>query len=97
MASINASADGTNWSRITTAPGNDLIQVAVVAPGGTIVMLGSRNAPDDRGSFVMVSRDVEPHGPSAPRVECVDGAVIGTLRIGPLGDCGPSLAWTSKG
>jgi photosystem II stability/assembly factor-like uncharacterized protein len=97
VAALDASVDGTSWSRTTTAPGADAIQVSITASGDTIVMLGSRYAPDDRGSIVMVSRDggtTWTHSlvPGARRTECVDGAVIGISRIVLLGDCGPNLA-----
>ncbi len=102
VAALDESVDGTRWSRTTTAPGADSIQVSVRASGDTVVMLGSRYAPDDRSSFVMVSRDggttwTHSMVPGARHAECVDGAVIGTARIVLLGDCGPNLAWTSRG
>lgn len=102
IAALDASVDGTSWSRSTTAPGNDSIQVSVTASRDTIVMLGSRYAPGDRGSFVMVSRDggttwTYSLVPGARRAECVDAAVTGTSRIVLLGECGPNLAWTSIG
>lgn len=50
LAALDASTDGTSWSRVTTAPGVDSNQVAVAVSGGTIVLLGSRYAPDDMGA-----------------------------------------------
>ncbi len=101
-AAIDTSGDGLAWTRLIAAPGTESNQVAVVASGETFVLLGSRYAPDDRGSFVMLSSDggsawTHSMVPGARQAECVDRAVIGASRVVLLGDCGPNLAWTSKG
>jgi hypothetical protein len=101
IAALDASTDGTSWSRLTAAPGRDSTRVSVAASDATIVLLGSRYAPDDSGSFVMVSRDggdtwTHSTVPGARLTECVSKPVVGASRVVLLGDCGPNLAWTSR-
>jgi hypothetical protein len=100
FAGLDASVDGSSWSRIVTAPGIRASSAGVAAADETIVLLTSSHIPE-AGTTTMVSSDAGATWTLSPlaradEAECVTKTAVGATMLVAIGGCSGTLAWGAQ-